>query len=118
MAQCYSVWVGSDCILGPEMQGNGRGWEVPGRTALLCFLHVDLAGLDAGPSALGSQTSGGLKCAASSPSGQQNREALTAFVSQVIKYRNERRGNRSSQASTPGSFLPQGGRRMGGRGPC
>lgn len=29
MAQCYSVWVGSDCILGPEMQGNGRGWGGP-----------------------------------------------------------------------------------------
>lgn len=26
--------------------------EVPGRTAPLCFLHMDLAGLDAGPSAL------------------------------------------------------------------
>ena len=32
-----------------ETTGVGEG---PGRTAPLCFLHVDLAGLDAGPSAL------------------------------------------------------------------
>ena len=61
----------------------------------------------------------GLRCAASSPGGQQNnREALTAFVYQVTKYRNKRRGNRSSQASARGSFLPQGGRRTGSRVPA
>ena len=53
MAQCYSVWARSDCILGPEMQGKQQGLgEVPGRTAPLRFLHVGLAGPDAGPSAL------------------------------------------------------------------
>ena len=62
----------------------------------------------------GSQTSGDLRCTASSPGRQQkNREALTAFMSQVTKYRNERRGNKSSQALAQGSFLPQGGRRTG-----
>lgn len=53
MAQCYSVWARSDCILGPEVQGKRQGLgEVPGRTAPPHFLHVDLAGPDAGPSAL------------------------------------------------------------------
>lgn len=39
MAQCYSVWVGPDCILGPEMQGNGRGWGGPRTDCTACFLH-------------------------------------------------------------------------------
>lgn len=38
---------------GPRDAGETIGvGEVPGRTAPLCFLHVDLVGLDAGPSAL------------------------------------------------------------------
>lgn len=48
---------------------------------------------------------------------EQKRSPDLTLVSQVIKYRNEREETRSSQASTPGSFLPQWGG-MGGRGPC
>lgn len=108
--------------LHPGPRGAGEATGVGGGARTDCTAPLPACG-PRGPRCravcTGPQTTEGLRCTASSPGGQQNnREALTAFVSQVTKYRNERRGNRSSQASARGSFLPQDGRRTGSRVPA